>query len=140
MRLARLVAPTLCRYKDDFEKKHGCRLGFMSAFVAASTAALKEVPAINAVIDDETKEIVYKDYCDVSVAVASPKGLVVPVLRNTETMTFKVNATPLPLRPCSCELFAPASPLLLRAPRALCSCEPLAPASSTSPFLAPASP
>lgn len=49
-----------------------------------------QVPAINACIDDATQEIVYKDYCDVSVAVASPKGLVVPVLRNTHTMTFKV--------------------------------------------------
>lgn len=83
------------RYKDEFEKKHGCRLGFMSAFVKASTAALQEVPAVNAVIDDATNEIVYKDYCDVSVAVASPKGLVVPVLRNTQNMSFKVGAVAL---------------------------------------------
>merc|ERR1739844_683236 len=62
--------------------------GFMSAFVQASTAALQELPAVNAYIDDETKEIVYREYCDISVAVASPGGLVVPVLRNTETMTF----------------------------------------------------
>ena len=67
----------------------------MSAFVKASTAALQEVPAVNAVIDDATNEIVYKDYCDVSVAVASPKGLVVPVLRNTQNMSFKVGAVAL---------------------------------------------
>ncbi|KAL7547242.1 hypothetical protein ACHAWF_010561 [Thalassiosira exigua] len=76
------------RHKDDFQKKHGVKLGFMSVFVKASTAALQEVPAINAYLDDESKEIVYCDYCDVSVAVASPNGLVVPVLRNTEHMTF----------------------------------------------------
>jgi pyruvate/2-oxoglutarate dehydrogenase complex dihydrolipoamide acyltransferase (E2) component len=55
-----------------------------------------EIPAINAVIDDATKEIVYHNYCDISVAVASPTGLVVPVLRNTEKMTFAVSAA-LPL-------------------------------------------
>ena len=55
----------------------------------ASTAALQEVPAINAVIDDETQEIVYRDYCDGSFAAATPKGLVVPVLRNAEAMSFK---------------------------------------------------
>lgn len=60
----------------------------MSAFVKASTAALQEVPAINGYIDDSSNEIVYRDYCDISVAVASPNGLVVPVLRNTETMSF----------------------------------------------------
>lgn len=76
------------KYKDAFFEKHGVKLGFMSAFVKASTAALQELPAVNAYIDDETKEIVYREYCDVSVAVASPGGLVVPVLRNTETMTF----------------------------------------------------
>jgi len=77
------------KYKDDFEKKHGIKLGFMSAFVKAATAALEEVPAVNAYIDDATKEIVYRNYSDISVAVASPAGLVVPVLRNTEKMTFK---------------------------------------------------
>ena len=75
-------------YKEEFEKHHGVKLGFMSAFVKASTAALQEIPAVNAFIDDGTKEIVYRNYCDVSVAVASPAGLVVPVLRNTETMSF----------------------------------------------------
>lgn len=76
------------RHKDEFSKKHGVKLGFMSVFVKACTSALQQVPAINAYIDDETKEIVYRDYCDISVAVASPNGLVVPVLRNTEYMTF----------------------------------------------------
>ncbi|KAH8068659.1 dihydrolipoyllysine-residue succinyltransferase [Aureococcus anophagefferens] len=75
-------------HKDEFEKVHGVKLGFMSAFVAASTKALIEIPAVNAYIDDDAKEIVYRDYCDVSVAVASPNGLVVPVLRNTEAMSF----------------------------------------------------
>ena len=75
-------------HKDEFEKVHGVKLGFMSAFVKASTAALLETPAVNAYIDDAAKEIVYRDYCDVSVAVASPAGLVVPVLRNTEQMSF----------------------------------------------------
>jgi len=76
------------RHKEAFEKKHGIKLGFMSAFVKASSAALQEIPAVNAYIDDDTTEIVYRDYCDISVAVASPTGLVVPVLRNTEFMSF----------------------------------------------------
>jgi len=76
------------KHKDAFLEKHGVKLGFMSAFVKASTAALQEIPAVNAFIDDATKEIVYRNYCDVSVAVASPNGLVVPVLRNTEKMSF----------------------------------------------------
>jgi 2-oxoglutarate dehydrogenase E2 component (dihydrolipoamide succinyltransferase) len=76
------------KYKDDFEKKHGIKLGFMSAFVKAATAALQEIPAVNAYIDDATQEIVYREFCDISVAVASPGGLVVPVLRNTEHMSF----------------------------------------------------
>jgi len=76
------------KYKDEFEKKHGVKLGFMSVFVKAATAALQEVPAVNAYIDDAAKEVVYREYCDISVAVASPNGLVVPVLRNTEAMNF----------------------------------------------------
>mmetsp|Transcript_8645 Transcript_8645/g.16482 ORF Transcript_8645/g.16482 Transcript_8645/m.16482 type:complete len:444 (+) Transcript_8645:291-1622(+) len=76
------------RHKDKFFEKHGVKLGFMSAFVVAATAALQEIPAVNAFIDDKTQEIVYRDYVDVSIAVASPTGLVVPVLRNTETMSF----------------------------------------------------
>jgi len=76
------------KYQDAFVAKHGIKLGFMSAFVLAATAALQEVPLVNAFIDDKTKEIVYRDYCDISVAVASPKGLVTPILRNTELMSF----------------------------------------------------
>jgi 2-oxoglutarate dehydrogenase E2 component (dihydrolipoamide succinyltransferase) len=76
------------RHKDEFIKRHGVKLGFMSAFVKASTKALQENAAVNAYIDDATKEIVYRNYCDISVAVASPNGLVVPVLRNTEDMSF----------------------------------------------------
>jgi 2-oxoglutarate dehydrogenase E2 component (dihydrolipoamide succinyltransferase) len=60
----------------------------MSAFVRAATTSLKEMPAVNAVIDDVAGEIVYRNYVDISVAVASPTGLVVPVLRNTEKMSF----------------------------------------------------
>lgn len=75
-------------HKETFEKTHGVKLGFMSAFVKAATGALEELPAVNAVIDDETKEIVYRNYVDISVAVASPTGLVVPVLRNCEEMGF----------------------------------------------------
>jgi 2-oxoglutarate dehydrogenase E2 component (dihydrolipoamide succinyltransferase) len=76
------------KYQDAFVAKHGVKLGFMSAFVLAATAALQEVPLVNAFIDEEKKEIVYRDYCDISVAVASPKGLVTPILRNTELMSF----------------------------------------------------
>ena len=76
------------KYQDAFVAKHGVKLGFTSAFVLAATAALQEVPLVNAYIDDEKKEIVYRDYCDISVAVASPKGLVTPILRNTELMSF----------------------------------------------------
>jgi 2-oxoglutarate dehydrogenase E2 component (dihydrolipoamide succinyltransferase) len=73
-------------HKDAFAKRHNLKLGFMSAFVAASVHALKHQPIVNAVIDEN--EIVYRDYVDVSVAVATPKGLVVPVLRNCENMNF----------------------------------------------------
>lgn len=76
------------KHKEAFIEKHGIKLGFMSAFVLAATSALQEIPAVNAYIDDTTQDIVYRDYTDISVAVASPTGLVVPVLRNTETMTF----------------------------------------------------
>lgn len=76
-------------YKELFEGMHGVRLGFMSAFVKASGFALQQIPAVNAVIDDATNEIVYRDYVDVSVAVASPRGLVVPVLRNVESMSLQ---------------------------------------------------
>eukprot|EP00009_Paramoeba_aestuarina_P008076 CAMPEP_0201523374 /NCGR_PEP_ID=MMETSP0161_2-20130828/19608_1 /ASSEMBLY_ACC=CAM_ASM_000251 /TAXON_ID=180227 /ORGANISM="Neoparamoeba aestuarina, Strain SoJaBio B1-5/56/2" /LENGTH=463 /DNA_ID=CAMNT_0047922475 /DNA_START=69 /DNA_END=1460 /DNA_ORIENTATION=+ len=74
------------KYKGPFEKKHGIKLGFMSPFVKAATMALEDQPAVNAVIDGD--EIVYRDYVDVSVAVAAPKGLVVPVIRNCEHLSF----------------------------------------------------
>ncbi|XP_022051577.1 dihydrolipoyllysine-residue succinyltransferase component of 2-oxoglutarate dehydrogenase complex, mitochondrial-like [Acanthochromis polyacanthus] len=75
-------------HKDAFLKKHNIKLGFMSAFVKAAAHALADQPAVNAVIDDTTKEIIYRDYVDVSVAVATPKGLVVPVVRDVQTMNF----------------------------------------------------
>lgn len=73
-------------YKDEFQEKHGVKLGFMSAFVKASATALQEQPVVNAVIDKD--EILYRDYIDISVAVATPTGLVVPVLRNADKMSF----------------------------------------------------
>lgn len=76
------------KYKDAFLEKHGTKLGFMSAFIKASVAALQEIPVVNARIDDEGQNIIFHDYIDVSVAVSSPKGLVVPVLRNVEEMSF----------------------------------------------------
>ncbi len=74
------------QYKDLFEKKHGIRLGFMGFFVKAVALAARDVPSVNASIDGE--EIVYRDYLDVSVAVSAPKGLVVPVVRNAQGMSF----------------------------------------------------
>lgn len=76
------------QYKDAFESKHNAKLGFMSAFIKASASALLEVPGVNAMIDDAHQEIVYRDYVDMSVAVSTPKGLVTPVLQNTESMGF----------------------------------------------------
>jgi len=72
--------------QDAFVKRHGLKLGFMSAFVKASAYALQQSPTVNAVIDGN--EIVYRDYIDISVAVATPKGLVVPVLRNVQDMNY----------------------------------------------------
>ena len=74
------------RYKDLFEKKHGIRLGFMGFFVKAACLALKDIPAVNASIEGD--EIVYHDYVDVSVAVSAPKGLVVPVVRDAQQLSF----------------------------------------------------
>ncbi|KAG6840732.1 2-oxoglutarate dehydrogenase complex E2 component [Blastosporella zonata] len=74
------------KFKDQVLKEHEVKLGYMSAFAKACTLALKEIPAANASIEGE--EIVYRDYVDLSVAVATPKGLVTPVVRNTETMNF----------------------------------------------------
>ncbi|RKP24909.1 hypothetical protein SYNPS1DRAFT_29348 [Syncephalis pseudoplumigaleata] len=75
-------------YKDAVLKKHGVKLGFMSAFVRASCIALAEIPMVNASIEGGGDTIVYRDYADISVAVATPKGLVTPVLRNAESMSF----------------------------------------------------
>lgn len=74
-------------YKDDFREKHGVGLGFMSFFTKAVTRALEMYPAVNAMIDG--KEMVSFDYCDISIAVSSPKGLMVPVIRNAEELDFK---------------------------------------------------
>ncbi|XP_025201098.1 dihydrolipoyllysine-residue succinyltransferase component of 2-oxoglutarate dehydrogenase complex, mitochondrial [Melanaphis sacchari] len=71
---------------EAFQKKHGLKLGFMSAFLKASAYALQDQPVINAVI--EGNEIIYRDYVDISVAVATPKGLLVPVVRNVQDMNY----------------------------------------------------
>ncbi len=73
-------------YKDIFEKKHGTKLGFMSFFVKACTHALKEIPEVNAEIDGQ--DVVYKNYVHMGVAVGTPSGLVVPVLRDADQMGF----------------------------------------------------
>jgi len=75
-------------YKDLFEQTHDQKLGFMSAFIKAAASGLQTEPAINGVIDDATNEIVYRDFVDVSFAAATPKGLVVPVIRNAESMSL----------------------------------------------------
>ena len=80
------VIDARARYKDLFEKKHGIRLGFMGFFVKAVALAAKDIPSVNASLDGD--EIVYHDYLDVSVAVSAPKGLVVPVVRNADRMSF----------------------------------------------------
>ena len=74
------------RYREDFERRHGARLGFMSFFVKAAVQALERFPLVNAFIDGD--DIVHHDYCDIGVAVGSPRGLVVPVLRNVERLSF----------------------------------------------------
>jgi len=74
------------KYRDTFEKAHGVRLGFMSFFVKACIVALKEIPAVNAEIDGD--ELVYKNHYDIGVAVGTPQGLVVPVLRDADQMSF----------------------------------------------------
>ena len=74
------------RYKDTFEKTHGVKLGFMSFFVKAATYALKKYPILNASVDG--KDIVYHGYFDIGIAVSSPRGLVVPILRNVDQMTL----------------------------------------------------
>ncbi|KAM0882519.1 hypothetical protein ACQ4PT_032224 [Festuca glaucescens] len=73
-------------YKDEFVKKHGVKLGLMSCFVKAAVSGLQNQPIVNAVIDGD--DIIYRDYVDVSVAVGTSKGLVVPVIRDADTMNF----------------------------------------------------
>ena len=75
------------KYKEKFKNKHGVNLGFMSFFTLASVRALKEFPAVNSMIDKQ--EMISYDYCDISIAVSGPKGLMVPVIRNAEKMSFK---------------------------------------------------
>jgi 2-oxoglutarate dehydrogenase E2 component (dihydrolipoamide succinyltransferase) len=74
------------RYKDRFEKEHGVKLGFMSFFVKAAVAALKKFPIVNASVDGN--DIVYHGYFDIGIAVGSPRGLVVPILRDADQMSF----------------------------------------------------
>lgn len=74
------------KYKDAFTKKHGVGLGFMSLFTKAVTVALKDWPAVNAQINGD--EIIFHDYADIGIAVSTPKGLVVPVVRNAESMSL----------------------------------------------------
>ncbi len=74
------------QYKDTFKESHGVNLGFMSFFVKACCTALQEWPAVNAYIDGDA--LVYHDYCDISIAVSAPKGLVVPIIRNAESLSM----------------------------------------------------
>jgi 2-oxoglutarate dehydrogenase E2 component (dihydrolipoamide succinyltransferase) len=74
------------KYKDVFKEKHGVGLGFMSFFTKAVCEALKSFPAVNALIDGD--EIIYHDYCDIGIAVSAPKGLMVPVIRNAESLSL----------------------------------------------------
>ena len=74
------------KYKEKFEKEHGVKLGFMSFFVKAAVAALKKYPVINASVDG--KDIIYHGYFDIGIAVGSPRGLVVPILRNADQLSI----------------------------------------------------
>ena len=74
------------KYKDKFEKEHGVKLGFMSFFVKAAVAALKKYPVVNASVDG--KDIVYHGYFDIGIAIGSPRGLVVPILRDADQMSI----------------------------------------------------
>ncbi|MGB7988386.1 MAG: 2-oxoglutarate dehydrogenase complex dihydrolipoyllysine-residue succinyltransferase, partial [Candidatus Methylophosphatis roskildensis] len=74
------------KYQDKFEKEHGVKLGFMSFFVKAAVAALKKFPLLNASIDGN--DLVYHGYFDIGIAVGSPRGLVVPILRNADQLSF----------------------------------------------------
>jgi 2-oxoglutarate dehydrogenase E2 component (dihydrolipoamide succinyltransferase) len=80
------IMETRKQYKDTFKESHGVNLGFMSFFTKAVCTALQEWPAVNAYIDGDA--LVYHDYCDISIAVSAPKGLVVPVIRNAESLSM----------------------------------------------------
>ncbi len=80
------IMETRKQYKDTFKDAHGVNLGFMSFFTKACCVALQEWPAVNAYIDGEN--LVYHDYCDISIAVSAPKGLVVPIIRNAESLSM----------------------------------------------------
>jgi 2-oxoglutarate dehydrogenase E2 component (dihydrolipoamide succinyltransferase) len=74
------------QHKDKFKEKHGVNLGFMSFFTKAAAYLLQEFPGVNAYISND--ELIYHDYCDISIAVSAPKGLVVPVIRNAESLSM----------------------------------------------------
>jgi 2-oxoglutarate dehydrogenase E2 component (dihydrolipoamide succinyltransferase) len=74
-------------YKEEFKETHGVSLGFMSFFTRAVIRALQEFPAVNSMIDG--KDMITYDFCDISIAVSGPKGLMVPVIRNAENLTFR---------------------------------------------------
>lgn len=76
------------QHKDEFLNQHGCKLGFMSVFSKAAASALMKYPDANALFDLENKQVVYRDYVDISVAVSTPTGLVTPVLRDVDQMSF----------------------------------------------------
>ncbi|MBS1656047.1 MAG: 2-oxo acid dehydrogenase subunit E2, partial [Bacteroidetes bacterium] len=80
------IMDTRSKYKDKFKEMHGVNLGFMSFFTKACCYALQEWPAVNAYLDEN--EIIYHNYCDISIAVSAPKGLVVPVIRNAESLSM----------------------------------------------------
>ena len=80
------VMEVRAKYKDKFKEKHGVGLGFMSFFTKACAYALQEFPAVNGYLSNE--ELIYHDYCDISIAVSAPKGLVVPVIRNAESLSM----------------------------------------------------
>jgi 2-oxoglutarate dehydrogenase E2 component (dihydrolipoamide succinyltransferase) len=73
---------------EEFQKQHECKLGILSFFVKAVCLALQQFPIVNSMIDESTMEIVHKDYVDISVAISAPRGLVVPVLRDVQNMSF----------------------------------------------------
>src|SRR5690606_38768854 len=75
------------QYKEDFKEKHGVGLGFMSFFTKAVIRALQQFPSVNSMIDG--KEMISYDFCDISIAVSGPKGLMVPVIRNAENLSFR---------------------------------------------------